>query len=155
MNIDELYAVLMTVHEDIVLLPNAAVAEVLSRDALKRSDGGPDWLLGHCEWNNRVVPVVRLEALNGGSGSGDPKRERVVVINSLGKHLAGGNVAFVAQGYPHLVTLNRAAMRPLALRDSDRNDLVLGRVRIASQQAFIPNLETVEAEVSRAEIVGQ
>jgi len=154
-NADELYAVLMTVHEDIVLLPNAAVAEVLSRDALKRSDGGPDWLLGHCEWNNRVVPVVRLEALNGGIGSGDPKRERVVVINSIGKHLAGGHVAFISQGYPHLVTLNRAAMRPLALRETDRNDLVLGRVRIASQQALIPDLATVEAEVAQTQLANQ
>lgn len=154
MNADELYAVLMTVHEDIVLLPNAAVAEVLSRDALKRVDGGPEWLVGHCEWNNRLVPVVRFEALNGGSGSGDPKRERVVVINSLGKHLASGHVAFVSQGYPHLVTLNRAAMRPLDLRETDRNDLVLGRVRIASQQALIPDLAMVEAEVARTQLGG-
>ena len=58
MNADELYAVLMSVHDDTLLLPNAAVAEVLARDALQASDGGPEWLAGHCDWNSRRVPVV-------------------------------------------------------------------------------------------------
>lgn len=150
MNREQLYAVLMSLHEDTLLLPNAAVAEVLSRDALQRAGGGPAWLLGHCEWNNRRVPVIRFEALNGGSGAGDPRRERVVVLNSPGRHLPSGQLAIVAQGYPHLVTLNRAALHPVELDAVDRDDLVLSRVRIASQVALIPDLETVEAEIAHA-----
>ena len=58
MSRDQIYAVLMALHDDTMLLPNAAVAEVLARDALRGSTGGPAWLLGHCEWNNRRVPVI-------------------------------------------------------------------------------------------------
>ena len=152
MNRDQLYAVLMSLHEDMLLLPNAAVAEVLARDALRSSTGGPAWLLGHCEWNNRRVPVIRFEALNGSSGVGDPRRERIVVLNSPGRHLPSGHLALVSQGYPHLVTLSRAALHDVELDAVDRDDLVLSRVRIASQVALIPDLDTVEAEIARAQL---
>ncbi len=152
MNQDQVHAVLISVHDDTLLLPNAAVAEVLGRDALRPREGGPDWLLGDCDWNNRKVPVVRFERLNGGSGQGDPRRERVVVLHSLGRHLQGGYLAVVALGHPHLVTLSRAALRPTGLDGSDRDDLVLSRVRIANQVALIPDLDTVEAEISRAQM---
>ncbi|MEC9364879.1 MAG: chemotaxis protein CheW [Pseudomonadota bacterium] len=150
MNADELYAVLMSVHDDTLLLPNAAVAEVLARDALQASDGGPQWLAGHCDWNRRRVPVVRFELLNGGGLGGDPRRERIVVLHSLGRHVPGGHIALVALGYPHLVTLNRAAMRPMALDGTDRQELVLSRVRIASQVALIPDLDALEAQIAGA-----
>ena len=47
--------------------------------------------------------------------------------------LSAGNLAIMTQGYPHLVTLNRAALHPVELDAVDRADLVLSRVRIASQ----------------------
>lgn len=154
MKADELYAVLMSVHDDILLLPNVAVAEVMARDALQPSSDGPEWLAGHCDWNNRRVPAVRFELLNDRTGSGtrggDPRRERIVVLHSLGRHVPGGYIALVAQGYPHLVTLNRAAMRPNALDSADDEALVLSRVSIASQVALIPDLEALEARVAGA-----
>jgi chemosensory pili system protein ChpC len=148
---EQIYAVLMTVNEDTLLLPNAAVAEVLAREALQVADGpAPDWLLGYCDWNNRRVPVVRFERLNQAATGGDPRRERLVVLNSLGRHLPSGHLAIMTQGYPHLVTLNRTAIRPAPLREGDRDDLVLTRVRIANQEALIPDLE--QTEVARAQL---
>lgn len=151
---EQLYAVLIAVHQDTLLLPNTAVAEVLARDALQGADAGaPSWLAGHCDWSNRRVPVVRFEHLNGASPPADPRRERLVVLNSLGRHLPSGQLAIVAHGYPHLVTLNRSALRNVPLRESDRDDLVLSRVRIANQEALIPSLEQIEAEIARAQLI--
>lgn len=149
---DHLYAVLMALSDDTLLLPNAAVAEVVARDNLRPSwPGAPDWLTGYCEWSNRRVPVISFEALNGAAAAPMSRRARVVVINSLGSHLANGLFAVVAQGYPHLVTLNRTAVQGTPLRETDRQDIVLSRVRIASQEALIPNLDTIEAEIARAQ----
>lgn len=152
---EQIYAVLMSVHEDTLLLPNAAVAEVLARDALQVEEGPrPDWLIGYCDWNNRRVPVVRFERLNRSADGGDPRRERLVVLNSLGRHLPSGHLAILTQGYPHLVTLNRTAVRAAPLREGDRDELVLARVRIANQEALIPDLEQIEAEVAHAQLTG-
>ena len=150
---EQIYAVLMSVYEDTLLLPNTAVAEVLAREALQVEEGPhPDWLLGYCDWNNRRVPVVRFERLNHAPTGGDPRRERLVVLNSLGRHLPSGHLAIMTQGYPHLVTLNRTAVRSAPLRDTDRDEVVLTRVRIANQEALIPDLEQIEAEVARAQL---
>ncbi len=150
MNTDELYAVLVAIHGDTLLLPNSAVAEVLARDALQPSAGGPAWLAGYCDWNSRRVPAIRFELLNGGERGGDPRRERLVVLHSLGNAVPGGSIAIVAIGYPHLVTLNRMAMQPMALEAADRDALVLARARIASQIVLIPDLEAVESEIAGA-----
>ncbi|MGH8432363.1 MAG: chemotaxis protein CheW, partial [Solimonas sp.] len=147
MNREQIYAVLMAMEGDTLLLPNAAVAEVVARDALlPPEEGAPTWLAGYCDWNNQHVPVVSFEGINGATQGAQSRRARVVVLNSFGTHLPSGLLAVISQGYPHLVTLNRAAVKPMALRPTDRADLVLCRVRIASQEAAIPDLATIEAE---------
>ncbi|HUP92144.1 MAG TPA: chemotaxis protein CheW [Solimonas sp.] len=150
MNREQLYAVLMALNDETLLLPNSAVIEVVAREALGAPPpGAPAWLLGDCEWNNRRVPVVSVEALNGGPPAEMTRRARVVVLHSLGTHLPSGLLAVVAQGYPHLVTLNRTAIKSAPIKETDRRDLVLTRVRIASQEAMIPDLGTIEAELVR------
>src|SRR3546814_9096610 len=82
--------------------------------------------------------------------SADSRRERVVIINSNGRHLPSGQFALLTQAYPHLVTLTRAALQPEPLRTSDRDDLLLSRARVANQVALIPDLDMIEAEIARA-----
>ncbi|MDM4769387.1 chemotaxis protein CheW [Solimonas sp. SE-A11] len=152
MNREQIYAVLMALEGDTLLLPNAAVAEVVARDSLQPAEpGAPGWLAGYCDWNNRRVPVISFEAANGSGHNAESRRARVVVLNSFGTHLPSGLLAIVSQGYPHLVTLNRSAVKPLELRPTDRADLVLARVRIANQEAAIPDLAALEAEVARVQ----
>lgn len=148
---EQIYAVLMALDGDTLLLPNAAVVEVISRDSVKPVEGAPAWMIGNYEINGRRVPVVSFEALNGGQRPQDARRARVVVLHSFGKHLEAHALGVLTQGYPHLVTLNRNAMKPSPLRDTDRNDLVLSRTRIASQDAVIPDLETIEFDLLRLE----
>jgi len=154
MNREQIYAVLMAIGGDTLLLPNTAVAEVVARDAVEAApEGSPPWLVGYCDWNNRRVPVVSFEVANGGVRVEDSRRARVVVLNSFGSYLPSGLFAVVSQGYPHLVTLNRAAVKSLPLRASDRPELTLARVRIASQEAAIPDLGAIEAEIARVQAV--
>ena len=147
---EELYAVMIALDGDTLLLPNAAVAEVVAADSMIRQEEGPEWLLGFYNWNARRVPAISLEALNGGRKPTHSRRERLIIVNSLGTKLAGGVVAFLAQSYPHLITLNRAAIRSLPLNSSDRPELVLTRVKIANSEALIPDFETIEADLAAA-----
>jgi chemosensory pili system protein ChpC len=145
---DQIYAVLIALEGDTLLLPNLAVAEVVGSNLVKPAEGAPPWLAGHLDWNQRRVPVLRFEVLNGGTPAPPTRRERVVVVHTPGVHLQGAVVAIMAQGYPHLVTLNRDALKPQELRGSDREALALARARISSREALIPDLEGVEAEVA-------
>lgn len=147
---DQLHAVLLALDGETLLLPNSAVAEVASRERVQPIAHAPAWLLGTLDWSNRRVPVVRFELLNGMTLGEPTRRERVVVLQSVGVHVQNGLFAVVAQGYPHLITLNRPALQPAPMRETDRKDLVLSRVRIASQDAVIPDFEVVEADLARA-----
>ena len=149
---EQIYAVLMALDGDTLLLPNSAVVEVISRDAVRPADNAPVWMLGNYEVSGRRVPVISFEVLNGGQRPDDARRSRVVILHSFGKHLEAHAIGVLTQGYPHLVTLNRNALRPAELRNTDRDDLVLSRVRIASQDAVIPDLETIESDLLRYEV---
>jgi len=146
---DQIYAVLMALEGDTLLLPNAAIIEVISRDVVRPIEGAPKWFLGNYEHNGQRVPVVSFEVLNGGTLPETARRSRVVLIHSFGQHLEAHAIGVLTQGYPHLITLNRNAINAAALRNSDRDDLVLSRVRIASQDAVIPDMETLEADLRR------
>jgi chemosensory pili system protein ChpC len=149
---DELYAVLVALASDTLLLPNAAVAEVVSIDDLRGpNDGLPPWIAGTVNYNNRELTVVRFEVLNGGSAGEDTRRTRLAIVQPVTTALRTGQYAVICQGYPHLVTLNRAALRKEPLVSSDREALVLARVGIANTSALIPNLEAIETLLAQAD----
>jgi len=56
--------------------------------------------------------------------------------------------AFLGEGHPQLMPLNVAALRPAPLRSSDRPGYVLSRVRIATREALIPDLERIEVKLA-------
>ena len=154
---DQLYAVLISVLNDTLLLPNLAIAEVVPPDALKVpafSDPGAeaDWYAGSLTWSGIDVPVVRFERLNGGGLESPGRRTRVVILNPVARSgAASGSRRFglICEGYPHLLTLNRAAIRATGLRPGDDAELVLNRARVASQETLIPDLAAIERRIVR------
>jgi len=147
---EELYAVLVSLAGDTLLLPNAAVVEVLSAERMARSpDGAPAWLAGRLAYNNRQLPVVHFETLNGAARPEPTRRTRLAVVHAITDRVRGGQYAIVCQGYPHLVTLNRAALRREPLVSTDHEEIVLVRVGIANTSALIPNLEALELKLAQ------
>lgn len=150
---EELYAVLVSLAGDTLLLPNAAVVEVVGADRLTPAgEGAPPWLVGRVAYNNRPVAVVQFETLNGAVRPERTRRTRLAVIHAISERVTGGQYAIVCQGYPHLVTLNRTALRAEPLVSTDQDDLVLSRVAIANTSALIPNLEVIEARLAQADL---
>ena len=146
---EQLYAVLVSVQNDTLLLPNLGVAEVVSREGLRLpAAGSPDWYAGLIAWQGVELPVARFERLNGAPVEPPGRRSRIVVINTVSGRLSSQRFGLLCEGYPHLVTLNRAAMRATDLRPSDNARLILSRALVASQETVIPNLEFIETELA-------
>ena len=153
-NKDEIYAVLMKLAGDTLLLPNSAVAEVVSAERMQAAPGGsPAWLAGTISHSERRLPVLRFEVLNGGLQADDSRRLRVAILHGITERLRSGQYAVLCHGYPHLVTLNRQALKKEPAVVTDRKGLVLSRVKIANTTALIPNLEMMEAELADLESV--
>jgi chemosensory pili system protein ChpC len=151
---DDLYAVLVSLASDTLLLPNAAVAEVISAEKMDPPPpGAPAWFAGKATYNNRQLSVVRFEVMNGSAAASDTRRTRLAVLQPLTGELRTGQYAIVCQGYPHLVTLNRQALKKEELVSTDDAELVLTRVSIANTNALVPNLEKIEQLLSPFEAV--
>lgn len=146
---EEIHAVLLALAGDTLLLPNAAVAEVLSLERLRSGKDARHWLAGTLPYQDRLLRVIRFDVLNGGVASGDTRRTRVAILHGISGRLPGGQYALICQGHPNLVTLNRDALRPEPRHTGDREDLILARVKIANTSAAIPNLEQVEIELAK------
>ncbi len=146
----EFYGVFVSLEGDTVLLPNVAIAEVTGHAGVEPVPGAPVWWCGNVRWGGTRVPLVSLEALNGKPLPAVSRRSRIAVINSLGVALGGGQFAVVCQGYPHLVTLNRAAIAAEALDPDDDEALVLCRARIANTRVLVPDLEQIERRLAQA-----
>ena len=65
-NAQDMRGVLVPVGKHHLLLPNAAVAEVLGFEEPAPENDAPDWLLGRIDWRGWRIPVISWErALEG------------------------------------------------------------------------------------------
>lgn len=148
----EIYGQLITLDDDLMLLPAVAVSEVSQIERIDLNVGSPAWLVGFRTVRNERQPIVALEALCGRAVPPRSTRAKLVVVRSVQE---GQGWAFISQGQPHLATLNRGAMAVEPLRDSDDEALVLGRTRIANLSAMIPDLATMETRILEAAAKGE
>ena len=148
---DSLHAALLTLADDLLILPNRAVADVLPAESLEplSLDHAP-WLLGYCRWQQYKVAVIDLVHMNTQRApQTTPRRARVVVLRTGGEQPAGGHVGVLTQGYPHLATLNRQVLHPVELAPEDRAELILARVQMGHQRGLVPDLERIGNELER------
>lgn len=132
-----------------LLLPNAAIAEVMSFAPPEPVSDAPDWLLGRIRWRGWQLPLIafaRLASLadeKGGLGS------KVVVLKALGGDAKAPYFAILTQGFPRLVTVSRDGL----VVNADEGELPQGvqaRVTLNQDDAFVPDLEAVERLISEA-----
>ncbi|MCF7221958.1 chemotaxis protein CheW [Marilutibacter chinensis] len=151
---NDIRGVLIQVARARVLLPNATIAEVLSYAPPEPlAEGGPGWLLGRIRWHGWRVPLVAFSALAGIADEQPGLGSKVVVLKALGGNPRAPYFAIVAQGFPRLVTVNRAGLGV----DTDQGDLpdgVLARVLHNDEPALLPDLAFVEARIAEA-VAGQ
>lgn len=135
-----IYSVLITLAQTNLILPNAAVAEVLGQEVIKSPPAGaPPWMIGQTQWQLEDVPIVSIEGMLGEEIPPMHRRCRVVVLHAP---LQAAALAVVAQAYPLIVTLNEIALQPRALEDGQA-ELMLSRVQVANRSALIPDLDAL------------
>jgi chemosensory pili system protein ChpC len=143
----QLYCVLVPLEGDTLLVPNALVAETTGTEALTVIGDGSGWPAGEVEWNRQVIPAVRFAAASGVGALQLARRTRLVVLHAL-TGVSSQPIALVADGHPHLVTLGPEAVQAAPLLPGDAPGLVLARVSIGSNQAFIPDLEGLQQRLA-------
>ena len=144
---DEIRGVLIQAGNERVLLPNATVAEVMSRVQLQpAAEGAPAWLAGTLAWQGFDVPVVAFGRFTGLGSDLLVGQLKVVVLKALGGQVHLPYYALLTESFPQLIAVPRDGL----LADASEEIVPVGvhmRVLLGEQTALLPDLEAVEAAV--------
>ena len=136
--------VLLTVNEDLLVLPNAAIAEIVPIRNIINVANKPDWMLGYLDWRGNSVPLVSFESLGGvrmpSLASGDVK---AAVMYSVSDDKAFPYMSILVQGAPKVVSVDPTNI--IANNDEQLNHpAVEQKVVLLEEDASIVDLEKLE-----------
>ena len=126
-----------------LLLPNAAVAEVITLTGVEPVADAPSWLLGRIAWRGWSIPLVSFDHVASPAEDAPAQATRVAVLKAVGRHPEMPYLAVLIHGFPRLVTLNAELLLPT----HDGHELPFGvraRVLVRDDTAVIPDLEALE-----------
>ena len=123
-----------------LLLPAAAVLEVMRRGALEPAAGAPPWVLGSCNWRGLRLPLAVL------AGGLRPTDARALVVVCALPHGRGPKaLGLLAEHIPTLARPRERDIVPAA--PTPLNPLLLTALSWAGQVYAVPDLYALEAEL--------
>lgn len=146
----EIRGVLIQVEGARLLLPNAAISEVLSFAPPDTVPGAPDWLLGRIRWRGWQLPLVSFSRLSGVAEEQGGLGNKVIVLKALGGDPRAPYFALLTQGFPRLVTVSRERLVSDVDAQSGLPEGVNALVMLNDDEAWIPDLAQVEASIGDA-----
>jgi chemosensory pili system protein ChpC len=139
----EIRGVLIPLAGKQLLMPNALVAEVVNYQAPQPIEDAPSWLKGNMGWRGEILPVVSMETLMQIPESALGHRARIVVCNTTSGNARLPYLGVIAQSIPRLVRITQDNLEPVD-EDSLQVTGTVAGVRIAGEEASIPDLDTLE-----------
>lgn len=145
---DAVHCLLLPLNADIVLLPNAAVAEVIPFSQPVEVDDAPDWLMGYINWRERRIPLVMFETASEGNVGNIHNGCRIAVLNTLNGNNELPYIAIVMQGLPSLQIV-RANTIQYADRPTKQRQSVKAYVNLNGVAALVPDIDDMESRLMR------
>lgn len=146
---DEIRGVLVQSGDERLLLPNATIAEVLSRAPVQPIAGAPAWLAGRIDWQGWQVPLIEFARMTGLSADAGSAQRKIVVLKALGGNPELPYYALLTPSFPRLVSVPRDGL----LADATEEALPRGvqvRVLLGEEVAILPDLQAVEDDILAA-----
>ncbi len=128
-----------------LLLPAAAVIEILGYREINENTTEASWLLGSFSWRNLVLPLVSMERVLGVEREGKRGRKRIIIVHVFSDKLKTPFIGIEATGMPRLVTLNEENLEVVDGDPWPDDWPISDRVRVQDAEVLIPDLERLGA----------
>lgn len=141
------HCLMLPVNKEILILPNAAVAEIIPYQQMDSAENAPDWFLGYLNWRDRRLPVVSIEAASNGETGKIHKNCRIAILNTLNGNSQLPYIAIIMQGLPSL-----QIVKPDTLKTVDENHerpSIRASVNINGTDALIPDIDDLENRIKQ------
>ena len=149
MAIEEVRTIMAPLTNGHVVMPNSAVAEVLTYITPEPFKQSPPWLLGEIAWHGWQVPVISYEKLiKDNAAPNVTSKARILVIKTLGESTQVNYIGLVIQGLPKLKKVTPTTL--IENQTEGLPDSLFSIVSIDNEQALIPELGNLTHTVEQA-----
>jgi len=138
---------LIPLHNIRLVLPNTAIAEVISYHKPQPLDDMPPWLTGLLSWRGLQIPLISFETASMDQAPQTSRRSRVIVLNTLTGSDQLPFYGILAQGIPRLMGLDGSNILD-APNAQEGQKFVLRQVLVEGHPAVIPDLNAMEGEMA-------
>ena len=138
---------LIPLHTMRVVLPNTAIAEVISYRKPDAVENMPPWLTGMITWRGLHIPLISLEAATLDQTPETGRRSRIIVLNTLTGSEQLPFYGIISQGIPRLMGLDHSTILD-APNAQESQKFVLRQVLVEGHPAVIPDLNAMEGEMA-------
>ena len=130
-----------------VIVPNTAVAEIVSVEHVLPVNDAPPWMLGYLSWRRRSVPLFSFDAVQKGEPDFLSSRSKIAVLYSISEDGMFPYMALLMQQAPKVINLTEEDIRPAGADNNTGNTkLVVQNVVVGEDNmaADILDLKKVE-----------
>ncbi len=145
--INEIRGVMIPVTGANVVLPNAAIAEVVSHSPPGRMPCEQNWILGFINWRGWQVPMFSFSIMAGLAEEEKDVTARVAVLKALTGSTNMPFFAMLTQGFPQLYNLNKQNLQ--VVPGAEMTPGVAFQVNVEGQTGYIPDLPYIEKALSQ------
>lgn len=145
--------VILTLRTENVMVPSAAVAEIMSAKDTMAVENGPEWYLGKMPWKGVDVPLVSFEAAGGVAAKNINLNTQIAVFYSINKEATYPYIGLVISGVPHVSAFSREQIitDPESLLEEVSHPMVAQKTRINGAAVSILDIGAMESMVVEAE----
>jgi len=140
---------IFTLRSGNVLLPSAAVADMVSVREMSEAADSPEWMMGTMDWRGHTIPVVSFEVAGGDNVRNVSINTQVAIVRAIGGKL-GDNpyVGLVVSGVPHEGVFTRDQIK----EDTEvigGHPMVAQKIRVNGASVSILDLDVMEEMVAK------
>lgn len=145
--LEAVHCLLIPLHKETMLLPNAAVAEVIAYSDPETIPDAPDWLQGWLSWRDRKVPLISFEVASGRKMSTDILGKRIAVLNTLNSNPRVPYIAILIQDIPKLYLIQPDTLTERS--DVNPRQSIVAQLLADGEPVIVPDLDDLEQRVER------
>lgn len=148
---DAIHCLTIPLHEEVALLPNAAIAEIIAYSEADAVTDAPEWFIGFIPWREYKVPLISFEAISGKRFEAAKKNSRIAVLNTLNGNASLPYFALLSQGIPSIALVQEEGIEE---SDASAGRMAVGRtVNLGGVEALIPDIDDVEQRLLNLRLI--
>ncbi|MDH5406985.1 MAG: chemotaxis protein CheW [Gammaproteobacteria bacterium] len=139
-----IHCLMIPITNEILLLPNASIAEVIGYQEPESGNDSQEWVIGRIGWRDYRVPVISFEIAAGlESSTRARKGSRIAILNTLNGNSKLPYIGMLTQGIPHLQVVQEKNIIPNSSGDTNGR-FIKEHVLVNGEPAAIPDIDELE-----------